>query len=227
MASKSGGEKTIRVLFLGEGDVTDILMARSEGGRKHDVGLAERTKTKSDGLIRLEVQHENRSSIAELAQSLTADPPTRRFCADIAILSLHPDVFVDDESHEPSFLSSAESVVEALQSNDIHVLWLNACTSDPLRTASNYHAIPEPFTRKAQRLDLDLLKLSVSHGISVIDADRLLGELGTADYVNGPLDYSPSACEALCEETLRIIDDYGFFESRPALEQVGQRARKS
>ena len=46
---------------------------------------------------------------------------------------------------------------------------------------------------RALRLDADLVRLSESRGVALIDADRLVAELGGEDHVVAPLRYSPAA----------------------------------
>jgi hypothetical protein len=214
MTTKMGAQGLLRILLAGGTDVRDVLLARSAGGQKLESGLAERVAsghaTKVEHVIS---ERMTMASFAETAGELLMGQ-------DIAVFSLDPDA-VGSESLD--FLAAAEAVAEKANEVNCHVFFLNASTIDPTRVVSNYHGIPEPFTRKAQRLDLALLKLSISHGISIIDADRILGEMGAKEHVVGPVDYSAEACEALCDETIRIITDYGFFEARPVMAQLGSR----
>jgi len=214
MTTKMGGQGLLRILLAGGTDVRDVLLARSAGGNKLDAGLAERVAagyaTKVEHVI---TDRMTMASFAETAEELLSDQ-------DIVVFSLEPDAA---EPESLGFLAAAEAVAEKAREVGCHVFFLNASTIDPTGVVSNYHGIPEPFTRKAHRLDLALLRLSISHGISIIDADRVLGEMGAKDHVGGPVDYSPEACEALCDETIRIITDYGFFEARPVMAQVGRR----
>lgn len=227
MKTKMGGQETLSVLVLGDGHLKDIVLSRAEGGRKHDLGLTERAHA-ATGTTTLEILHADRPSMSLLAAKMHSSPDgslsTALHAADIVILSLTPDVM--ERAASDDFLVDAGTVVEAIKGAACHVIALNASTIDPTNLVSNYHGIPEPFTRAAQRLDLALLKLSISHGISIIDADRILAELGAEQHVVGPLDYSSAASEAICEEAFRIIDDYGFFERRPVMAQVGQATKE-
>ncbi|MEY2423202.1 MAG: hypothetical protein QOI95_3269 [Acidimicrobiaceae bacterium] len=75
------------------------------------------------------------------------------------------------------------------------------------------------------RLDLASIRLSIAHGLSLIDVDRTIAELGADAHVEGVLAYSAVASRAIRHELLRVLDEYGFFDDRSLLEQVGQAAR--
>lgn len=216
MQTRMGGQETLRVLLLGNGQLRDIMLSRADGGQKHNLGLAELVAQKH--ATTLEVLRAERPSMSRLDISASLSDQLR--LADIVIWSLAPDVLEGVASE--TFLTSATSAIDAMKEHACHVLTLNASTIDPTQVVSNYHEIEEPFTRVAQRLDLALLELSISLGISIIDADRILAELGAAEHVLGPLDYSTAASEALCAETVRIMEDYGFFERRPVMAQIGK-----
>ena len=51
-----------------------------------------------------------------------------------------------------------------------------------------------------------------SEDVSIVDADRILAELGASALVVGPTDYLVDGCVAVCAETARIIDDSGFLD---------------
>lgn len=214
MSDNMGGKAVLRMLGRGGRDLAESLLPG-----KLDLGLAGRVDQATHGRTRLELHIENRPPMPALAGELSGglEAPV----PDLVVFSLDPDVF--DRVESDVFLEAAGAVVDAYQSAGSHVFFLNGSTIDPSRLVSNYHAIDEPFTRTAQRLDLMLLHLSISHGISIVDVDRLLAEMGAAHHVIGPLEYSAAACEAICEEILRIMTDYGFFEARPLLAQVGSR----
>ncbi len=76
-----------------------------------------------------------------------------------------------------------------------------------------------------QHLNCSLIRLSVLDGLSIIDADRIMSEIGGQSNVEEVLVYSTQACDLLCEELVRVLDDYGFFDDRPLLTQAGRRDR--
>jgi hypothetical protein len=96
-------------------------------------------------------------------------------------------------------------------------------TVDPEDTVTNYHALEDDTPAlRAHKVALTLIDLSHELGISIIDADRLLAEMGGERNVEGVGRYSPEASEVLCDEVLRILADYGFFEERPLVVQAGR-----
>ena len=79
--------------------------------------------------------------------------------------------------------------------------------------------------RAIQQLNLAVMELSVLDGISVIDVDRIVAELGGREHVQEFLSYSPDARAAIRDELVRVLEEYGFFEPRPLLLQVGRRGK--
>jgi len=108
---------------------------------------------------------------------------------------------------------------------DAHAIVYNCSTVDPADQTYNYHGIGETIPLRIQRLNRAIIEISVKEGISIIDADRVLAEIGARENVSGVLDYSKRACQALCEETLRVMEDIGFFEKRPLIMQIGHQGK--
>ena len=57
-------------------------------------------------------------------------------------------------------------------------------------------------------------------GISIIDIDRVLGEVGLG--LDGGSTAERIRCPHYGEETVRVIEDYGYFDDRPITAQVGR-----
>ncbi|CAD5984350.1 class I SAM-dependent methyltransferase [Planktothrix agardhii] len=106
---------------------------------------------------------------------------------------------------------------------DAYIICYNCCDFAPSDHTTNYHNIGETLCLRIQKLNLALLKLSMQKGISIIDVESLLAELGAGQHVIAALNYSPEAYRAICQEFLRVIIDVGFFENRPLLKQIGRR----
>ena len=104
------------------------------------------------------------------------------------------------------------------------MLVVNGSTFDPSDLATLYEPGQVTPALAVHRLDLELLRLSVEEGISIIDADRILAEMGAEAHVRTLLSYSAEASLALRDEIVRVMEDYGFFDDRPVLEQIGSRA---
>lgn len=109
------------------------------------------------------------------------------------------------------------------EKTDAYIICYNCCDFDPSDRTTNYYNIGETLRLRIQKLNLALLKLSMQEGISIIDVESLLAELGAGQHVIAALNYSPEADRAICQEFLRVIIDVGFFENRPLLKQIGRR----
>lgn len=221
MSPRLGGQDRLSVVVKGNKELVDALVSRADGGSVLQEGLADLVRGKHG--VQVDLTIEARGGYPDLLSELEsgrsraiADRP------DLVFLGPHPDVLVG-ASHPDGFLGAMERVVKRFKDDEIYVVFLNASTIDPTVTISNYHDQPDPFTRRAQQVDLALLQLSIREGVSIIDADRILAEMGAADHVAGPLEYSAAANAALAAEALRILEDYGFFERRPLLVQSGSR----
>jgi hypothetical protein len=231
------GEETVerqvvRVLLRGNQHLIDATLSRADGGSKLSSGVRELVAAHAGG-VQLEVTTEPCRGVASYLQALRSGPeggegstPTAAFTfePDIVLMSLEPDLLAEPPTDADRFRADLHEVIRLVkQELGSHVIVLTASTIDPHETVSNYHGLdPEPASLRAHRLDLAVMKLSFEEGISLIDADRLLAELGAAEHVKGFLDYSPAACEALCAEFVRVIEDYGFLDHRPLIPQVGR-----
>jgi hypothetical protein len=216
-------------------DVRDAVLSRHDGGAKLDRGLRERVVDAhpeveirvavepSSGFAALRAELENGSS-----SLLTADP-------DIVVLSI-----ADDVAALPERALSTEEAVQAVRADLVaitdliksrigaHVLVAGVSTVDPTDETCNYQGLAqEPLSLRAHRLDLMLVGVSHDEGISIIDVDRLVAEIGAATAVTGAMEYSARGCDAIATEIVRILEDYGFFDDRPLLAQVGAKGAKS
>lgn len=133
------------------------------------------------------------------------------------------------ESFTRSEMLSAEEYMAAVRevvgrvraSSGAHVLLVGMSTvggEDKL----SYHDRPDDHRLRAHRLNAAQIRLSMALGVSVVDVDRVLANLGAAGEVVGPLAYSDRANRVIAEEIADIIADIGFFEDRPLVAQVGQ-----
>lgn len=201
----------MRILIKGGADLSDCLLSESTGGRKLARGLNELLRERHGAeALGVELVHEPRPAISEYLLELegvgNGNEP-----ADLVILSLFPDVV--GSSSLKQFLPMMSRAIQRLRELGSEVVFLNASTVDPADSMSVYSQEgDEPFSLRAQRLDLDLLRISATEGLPIVDADRILAEYGALDLVNGPLDYDARACEAICLETLRVIEDGGLLE---------------
>jgi hypothetical protein len=69
-----------------------------------------------------------------------------------------------------------------------------------------------------------LIDVSHDEGISIIDVDRKIAEVGGDHAVTGAARYSEVGCLAIVDEIIRIVEDYGFLDDRALMEQIGAAA---
>lgn len=210
-ATESNGSAPVRILVKGGADARDCLLSKAEGGTKLDRGLRDILLDRYGiGSVKVQVEFEERPPAAGYVDELAGRAGPAANAPDLVILSLHPDVL---RPYDRGFGAAMTDVVRILKNGGSQVVFLNASTIDPSDFATNYAGLTaEPFSMVAQRLDLDLLRLSVSEDVSIVDADRILAELGASALVVGPTDYLVDACVAVCAETARVIDDIGFLD---------------
>lgn len=222
----------LRVLLKGTGDLVDCFLERGKGGSKLERGIETLLSERLGTNFEIIVTHEPSTCSEVLARDLQARAWPGSLVPDIVVLSLHSDLFGADgevsvgegasfaSSIETSLLKAIRSIKEDIES---HVIVLSASTIDPGIQVSDYGLMSaEPRPLLAQRLNLVLIRLSFQEGISVVDADRILAEMGAADHVVDFLDYSPEASAAICGELFRVIEDYGFLDERPLVLQKGR-----
>jgi hypothetical protein len=104
-----------------------------------------------------------------------------------------------------------------------HTLVFNCSSIDPDNHICNYHGHQDDLALRTHKFGLALIELSIQEGISVIDVDRQVAEMGGQRHVIGACRYSEDAHEVIGREFLRVLEDIGFFENRPLVMQVGQR----
>jgi hypothetical protein len=110
------------------------------------------------------------------------------------------------------------------QKTGAHVIFFNCSTYDPADSVYNYSKTAgDTLTLRLHRLNLAIMQVSQTEGISVMDVDRRIAELGAGEHVQAPVTYSPTASQAIAEEFYAMLKDIGFFEKRPLVAQVGRK----
>jgi len=222
-------DTNLKLFVVGGADIVDAAVSRADGGAKLDKGVRELVASEYPH-VAIETLHEGPGSFADLRSSLeSGDSALIAEQPQIVLLSIAHDVMgldsvgvnVEDGVHRIE--SDLVSVIDLIKEKvGAHVLVANVSTLDPAQTVFNYHDIDvEPVSLRAHRLDLMLVGVSHREGISVIDVDRKIAELGGAIGVTAALNYSEPGCRTIAAEIVRVIDDYGFFDDRPLLAQVG------
>lgn len=217
---KLGGQQKLRLLLVGGDDLTDLVVSTRNGGSKLSSGLQEKVAEAHAGKFDVEVTIHPGGTMKELADLV----PRMSEVPDLVLISLLPDVTGKGHLDIDEFEADGRRVANSLKEMGAHVLIANVSTIDPDDMVTNYFGLPDdPPSLRAHKTALAIIDLSNQIGISVVDADRLLAEMGAAQHVEKIGRYSVEASEALCGEILRIIEDYGFFENRPLMVQSGKR----
>lgn len=225
---------TLKILVHANADLTEALLSRAAGGAHLDAGIAERISSQFGTAV--EVAHEPAHGFGALHAALQdGSAPMLGSGANIVVLSLADDINAlpdRGETPEAAVHSVRESLVGAIQlikeKMGAHILVANHSTVDPSGDTFNYQGVsPEPISLRIQRLDLMLIGVSHEEGISIIDVDRKVAELGAGGNVPAPMTYGPAAAEVIADETVRVLEDYGFFDDRPLLAQVGAKGSKA
>lgn len=214
------------ILFAGCVDLADRAGSHESINREIDRLVAE-----SYPSVELRVEAEHAERLGELKANLESGET--RIVTDrpgIVVLSLAGEVrrLVGENSEEELLSIQADlvSTIDDIKSaNGAHVLVANLSTLDPANLVFNYHGlVEEPFVIRAHRLNRMLASISHEKGISVIDVDRVIAEIGGAETVIGPASYNEAGLRRVAAEIFRVVEDYGFLDERPILEQVGAAA---
>lgn len=221
--------KHLKLFVKGSSDVVDASVAKTAGGAKLDQGVAEIAAAQFPH-VTIETTFESPGGSAALRAELES--------GESALIAAGPDIVLlsvaDDIADLPNRGANPEEAVQAVRTDLLaaielikekvgaHVLITNVSTVDTTDRTYNYHGhAEEPVPLRIQRLDLMLIGVSHDVGISVVDADRLIAEMGASGHVGAAGEYDAAASARIASEIVRIIEDYGFFDDRPLLAQVG------
>ena len=107
------------------------------------------------------------------------------------------------------------------------VLVLNCSSIDPADTVFRYRGVGEDtWSVRAQKFNLALMRISALEGVSIIDVDRILGEMGADRHVSECACYSEEASRVIRQECLRVMEDIGVFhDSGPIAEDRLQKEK--
>jgi hypothetical protein len=215
---KMGGKPKTRILALGGQDVLDVLVSRNDGGTKLTKGLKERAAERFGDKVTIELVSEPGATLEALAGwKAPADLP------DVVLVSTLSDVTGQGRMDVSQLHEHGKNAIRALKGSGAHIFVMNISTVDPNDAVTNYFGLEnDTAALRAHKVALTLIDLSHELGISIIDSDRLLAEMGAERHVESVGRYSAEASEVLCEEILRVLADYGFFEERPLVVQAGR-----
>ncbi len=223
--------RTLKLFVKGNADIVNAVLSKNDGGVRLTSGVRELVAASFPGSS-VTVDSEPSHGFGELRRELAAGTTKiNTMQPDVVVLSLADDVaaLADQPAVTEEVLAALQedlvAAITAIKELGAHILVANVSTFDPGDATTNYHGLaPEPFALRAHRLDLMLVGVSHTNGISVIDVDRLLAEHGAASVVRRPAHYNAEGCSIIADEVVRILEDYGFFDDRPLVAQVGAGA---
>lgn len=208
--------------------LADVVLSKAAGGSYLEAGLKERLSGLAEG-IDFDVKVEEYSGLRSLLEDLASDTPSLAASnPDVVILSLAAEMerLKEVGASETALANVRADLVSAIrqikEKVGAHILVANVSTLDPDNPVFTYHGVAEePWTLRGHRLNLMLIGVSHDEGISIIDVDRKIAEVGGDSSVTAAARYSGPGCEAIVEEIVRVVEDYGFLDDRPLMEQVG------
>lgn len=219
-------EQVLKFVVKDAEGLRDVVLSKADGGQYLEKGLKEcLSEVSADSVY--EVVVEDFSGVESLlgGGAITAGSP------DIVILSLAAEMErlkgldnPDDDvaAVRADLVAAIRRIKEELGA---HILVTNVSTLDPSDPVFTYHGVEEqPWTLRGHRLNLMLIGVSHDEGISIVDVDRKIAEVGGDRAVVGAARYSEVGCQTILEEIVRIVEDYGFLDDRPIMEQVGAAA---
>lgn len=219
--------KPIRIVAYGDSALRNALLSKATGGTHVEAGLAEMVASDHPG-YEAKLEFREYGGLSELRDTSTGIE------ADVVILAMAPDVrglaarSADPHQAISGFHDDLVAVVDKVkEAADAHVLVVNVSTFDPADQTSSLHGLTEePLSMRAHRINLALLQISHEIGISIIDADRITAEAGCGSVVPAALEISAEGSALVRDETVRVLADYGFFDERSLVAQVGNRGGK-
>lgn len=226
--------RVISVAVVDTGQLADVVMSQAEGGHLLDRGLRDVAAERYPGTD-LQVSTMSSPGFAALRRELeSGDSGLIEAAPAVVILAVADEVTRFHEGGRTSQQSvqaiedDLRAIVDQIKAKvKAHILVSSLSTLDPSEPMYTLHGkSEEPFTLRAQRLNLMLVGISHQEGISIIDVDRIIAEVGGAESVTGPGRYNAKGAAAVLNEIVRILDDYGFMDDRPLMEQVGARGGK-
>jgi len=217
--------QSIKLFLSGTDRLRDMLCSTADGGRKISQGVRELVAAQYAGKAEVDVVFEPSTGAASFRQAVEAgSSELSKSGANIVVTSVDAEFAASTKASVEDFESDMLAAIRSIKADPgSHVIVLLASTIDPETIVSNYQREEsDPTSLRVHRYDLAAMRLSFEEGISVLDVDRIIAEMGAADHVPAFLDYSETACQAIAKEMVRIMDDYAFFDDRPLLPQVGR-----
>jgi hypothetical protein len=206
----------IRIIVIDAPDLRSVL----EDGGDLVADIARHTA----GDHAAEVRYWTGLNLEGLAASLTARSDELAE-ADVVLLSAGLAIPLDGRSTdiEQWFTAPLAEAIGVLKRHNVFVLVFNGSTYDPSETSLSWTDSSRQPSLVVHRLDAAFIGLSVLDGISIVDVDRLIAEMGGIDGVKSLFHYTPAGAAAVRAEIVRILDESRFFTSGHTVSQIGLR----
>ena len=149
--------------------------------------------------------------------------------AHVVLRSVSPDVQRDHGDGTSairlgeSFREDFARFVGLVKPSGATIVAVNGSTVDPSDRVFSYATAPITPPLVIHQYNLELIRLSMLDGISVLDADRVVSQEGGNENVAALFDYGAPVLRVILDELAMILEEYGWFDDRPILAQRGQR----
>lgn len=119
--------------------------------------------------------------------------------------------FVDARFLEPEeSMANLQKVIERIRvRSSSPILVYNVSSFVPGERVHCHTGVDDLFSTRVKRFNIALVELSRQTGISVIDVDRLLAELGCARMMYDSLHFNADGCRAVAGEVVRVLGELG------------------
>jgi hypothetical protein len=178
----------------------------------------------------LDVVHAPARSATELLATQAEWAPALEG-AHVVLRSISPDVQAGagDDRHithvGETFRAAFAEFIALVKASGASVVVLNGSTLTPDDHTFSYARTPVTGPLLVHQFNLELIRLSMLDGISVLDVDRIVSEEGGHDHVEGLLTYGPKVAADIVDELALVLEEYGWFDDRPILSQRGSGER--
>jgi hypothetical protein len=217
----SGGvppPETLRIAAFGG---IDVATALGDGG----AGLAAAIARRGLDAPAIEVRSVPTTTLDQLLAAVD-DWRSALDGVHVVVRSIAPDLSTDGTPGAlgARFADAFARFVAVAKAAGTTVVAVNGSTVDPDDHVFSYQGAGCTPPLAVHQLDLELIRLSMLDGISVLDVDRIVAEKGGAATVAALFDYRRPVIEGILDELAMILEEYGWFDDRPILVQRGQRS---
>lgn len=226
MAIEVGRPARLKVCLAG-GEVIDRALLVDADSTRLSPGIVETVRQRSDGVTDVDVAVVEPRSVGLLLAELQASgggPATPSSALvdwepDVIVLSIGPDISSDGDVD--AFRSQGLELISVIKERvGAHLVFVNSSSIAPGTTPGSWD---NETSERIHRLNRIVIEFSEREGVSIVDVDRLAAEMGAGTHVLRTDYYSDALEQAIGAELIRILDDYGYFEERPLVAQVGRR----